>query len=511
MMNGVTAEDWLIRRAFMTSEWTPTQSKTRAANQQQLYIDGEWIDGDGHFAVASPWDGAIEGVVASATRQQVDDAITAAHRHLAKPLPLVERAEMLERSAALVGARAEEFARGISAESGKPMTAARSEVTRAIDTLQLAGEEARQIRGSTVPVDAVRAGIGLFAFERPGPLGVVAAITPFNFPLNLVCHKLGPALAAGCPVVIKPSEKTPLTAGRLVEVFAEAGVPRGMVNLITGDPMLIVSALLEDDRIAAVNFTGSAEIGWSLKERSPRKHHVLELGSNTALVVARDANLDAAAEAAVSSGFAFSGQTCLSVQRCFVDASVADDFLDRLASRAAALPVGDPSLDTTAIGPLITEESQSRVASWVDEAIEQGADIVTGYKLKNGVMPATVLDNVNPGSKVLREEVFGPVVSVCRVADISEALTRVNDSRFGLNTAIFTRDLDLGLSFAARAEAGSVLINITPSFRADNMPYGGVKDSGQGREGISYAINEMTERKLIVMPASGQLGMPQNM
>jgi acyl-CoA reductase-like NAD-dependent aldehyde dehydrogenase len=509
-MFGSLTRGWGGRREFMTSEVTPTQSVARAVTRQQLYVDGDWIDGDHEFDVASPWDGAVEGVVASATRQQVDDAIAAAHRHLAKPLPLVERAEMLGRAAALVRARGEEFARGLSAESGKPITAARSEVTRAIDTLQLAGEEARQIRGSTIPIDAVRAGIGLFAFERPGPLGVVAAITPFNFPLNLVCHKLGPALAAGCPVVLKPSEKTPLTAGRLVEVLAEAGVPDGMVNLITGDPMVIVSALLEDDRIAAVNFTGSAAIGWSLKERSPRKHHVLELGSNTALVVARDADLDAAAEAAVSSGFAFSGQTCLSVQRCFVEATIADEFLDRLAARASALPVGDPSLETTAIGPLITEESQTRVTSWVDEAVEQGADVVTGYKLKNGVMPATVLDNVDPAAKVLREEVFGPVMSVCRVSDMAEALSCVNDSRFGLNASIFTRDLDLGLSFAARAEAGTVLINITPSFRADNMPYGGVKHSGQGREGVAYAINEMTERKLVVMPSSGQLDTVQN-
>jgi acyl-CoA reductase-like NAD-dependent aldehyde dehydrogenase len=489
----------------MTSETTPTHSEARALSYQQLYIDGDWVDGGGEFEVASPWDGAVEGVVASATRQQVEDAIAAAHRHLARPLPLVDRAEMLERAAALVRGSAEEFARGISAESGKPITAARGEVARAIDTLQLSGEEARQVRGSTVPVDAVTAGVGMFAFERPTPRGVVAAITPFNFPLNLVCHKLGPALAAGCPVVLKPSEKAPLTAGRLIEVLAEAGVPGGMVNMVTGDPTLVVSALLEDERISAVNFTGSAAIGWSLKERSPRKHHVLELGSNTALVVARDADLNAAADAAVSSGFAFSGQTCLSLQRCFVDESVADEFLGRLAARASALPVGNPTLDSTAIGPLITDESRDRVMSWVDEAVDLGAEVVTGRELKNGVMPATVLDNVDPSARVLREEVFGPVMSVCRVADLAEALTRVNDSRFGLNTSIFTRDLDLGLAFADQAEAGTILINITPSFRADNMPYGGVKDSGQGREGVAYAIHEMTERKLVVMPMSRRL------
>ena len=490
----------------MSNETTPMRSTDEMVIQQQLYVDGGWVDGRGdEFDVVSPWAGTVQAVVAGATRDQVHDAIASAQRHLAAPLPLVERAEMLERAAALVAARAEEFARGISAESGKPITAARSEVTRAIDTLRLSGEEARQIRGGTVPVDAVRGGIGLLAFELPAPVGVVAAITPFNFPLNLVCHKLGPALAAGCPVVLKPSEKTPLTAGRLVEVLAEAGVPDGMLNLITGDPTLIVSTLLEDDRIAVVNFTGSAAIGWSLKERSPRKRHVLELGSTTALVVAQDADLSAAAEAVTSSAFAFSGQTCLSLQRCFVHESVADEFLELVAARASALPVGDPALDETVVGPLITDEAQARVASWIDEAVDQGAHIVTGYETVNGIMPATVLENVDPSSKVLREEVFGPVISVCRVSGTDDAVRRVNDSRFGLNTSIYTQDLDTAMSFAAHVEAGTVLINVTPSFRADNMPYGGVKDSGQGREGVAYAIREMTERKLVVMPAGKRL------
>lgn len=485
---------------------TLTHEPTGTTTHQRLYVDGAWVEGHDQFNVTSPWGRGVMGVVESATRDQVDQAIAAAHAHLQNPLPLVERAEMLERAAALVASQAEEFARGISAESGKPITAARGEVARAVDTLQLSGEEARQIRGGTVPVDAVRAGVGMVAFELPMPVGVVAAITPFNFPLNLVCHKLGPALAAGCPVVLKPSEKTPLTAGRLISVLNEAGVPAGMLNLVTGDPNLIVSALLEDDRIAVINFTGSAAIGWSLKERSPRKRHVLELGSNTALVVAADADVNAAVDAALASGFAFSGQTCLSLQRCFVHEAVADEFTERLAAGAALLPVGDPSLEQTAIGPLITEDARARVGSWVDEAVQMGAEVVTGAELIDGVMPATVLDNVDPSSKVAREEVFGPVVSVCRVPDIADALRRVNDSRFGLNTSIFTSDLDMALSYATRAEAGAVLVNISPSFRADNMPYGGVKDSGQGREGAAYAIHEMTERKLVVMPVSKRFG-----
>jgi acyl-CoA reductase-like NAD-dependent aldehyde dehydrogenase len=490
----------------MSHEMALTSETTDSTSHQLLYIDGQWIDGDGRFDVRAPWGQDVAGVVESATPEQVDRAVAAAHRQLSRPAPPVERAEMLQRAAALVAERAEQFAAGISRESGKPITAARAEVTRAIDTLQLSGEEARQIRGATVPVDAVRAGVGMFAFELPLPLGVVAAITPFNFPLNLVCHKIGPALAAGCPVVLKPSEKTPLTAGRLVEVLHEAGAPIGTVNLVTGDPSVIVTQLLEDDRVAAVNFTGSAAIGWSLKQRSPRKHHLLELGSSTALVVAADADIQAAVNAAIASGFAFSGQTCLSLQRCFVHEVVADEFTERLAKAAEVLSVGDPSLEQTVIGPLITEDARHRVGSWVDEAVEQGARLVTGADLIQGVMPATVLDNVDPASKVIREEVFGPVVSVTRVRDIATALQRVNDSRFGLNTSIYTSDFDMALSYAARAEAGTVLINISPSFRADNMPYGGVKDSGQGREGVAYAVHEMTERKLIVMPAPRQFG-----
>ena len=473
--------------------------------RQSLFVDGRWLDGEGQFNVTSPWQGAVQGVVASAAQQQVDDAIAAATRHLDRPLPAVERAEALQRVAALVAYRGEEFARVISRESGKPITAARTEVTRAVNTLQLSGEEARQVHGTTVPVDAVHAGVGRFGFELPAPRGVVAAITPFNFPLNLVCHKLGPAIAAGCPVVLKPSEKTPLTAGRLMETLTEAGLPGGMVNLVTGDPQMIVSRLLADERVAIVNFTGSAAIGWSLKERSPRKHHVLELGSNTALVVARDADLGAAVEAAVASGFTFSGQTCLSVQRCFVDEAIADEFTECLAAAASALPAGDPGLDSTVVGPLITEEAQTRIRSSVNEAVAAGAQIVTGGGTNHGVMPATVLDRVDPSAKVMREEVFGPVVSVCRVPDTADAIRQVNDSRFGLNTAIFTDSLGSAMTFAAQAQAGTVLINTSPSFRADNMPYGGVKDSGQGREGVAYAIHEMTQRKLIVLPIGSMM------
>jgi acyl-CoA reductase-like NAD-dependent aldehyde dehydrogenase len=470
---------------------------------QQLFIDGTWVDGDGTFTVAAPWDGHEVGTVAIARPEQVTAAITAAHACLAAPLPRVRRAEILERASALIAENAEELAAILSAESGKPITAARTEVARAVDTMQLSGEEARRIAGRTIPMDGVAGGVGMIGFELTGPVGVVAAITPFNFPLNLVCHKVGPCLAAGCPVVLKPSERTPLTAGRLVALLQQAGLPGGMVNLVTGDPAMIVGTLLDDPRVAMVNFTGSAEVGWSLKERSPRKRHVLELGSNTAMVVAADADLDAAVDAAVTGGFGFAGQACISLQRVYVVDTVHDEFLGKLVDATRELAVGDPALPETVVGPLITRAARDRVAGRVADAVAAGATAHTGGAIVNGILGPTVLSGVGRGASILCEEAFGPVVSVVSVPDLDAAVAAVNDSRFGLNTAIFTADLSSAMDYAARAEAGSVLINVPASFRADNMPYGGVKDSGQGREGVASAVAELTERKLVVLRGGG--------
>jgi acyl-CoA reductase-like NAD-dependent aldehyde dehydrogenase len=468
---------------------------------QQLFIDGRWVDGEGTFAVRAPWDGHLVGEVATARPDQVDAAIAAAHAHLAEPLPRVQRAQILEQASALIAEQVDELASLLSAEAGKPITAARAEVGRAIDTMRLSGEEARRIAAETIPIDGVSGGIGLLGFELTEPVGVVAAITPFNFPLNLVCHKLGPALAAGCPVVLKPSEKTPLSAGRLVALLDQAGLPAGMLNLVTGDPAEIVDRLLSDPRVTVINFTGSAAVGWSLKERSPRKRHVLELGSNTAMVVAADADLDAAAAAAVSGGFGFSGQACVSLQRVYVLPEVHQAFLEALVAATRAVATGDPARSDTVVGPLITTAARDRVVARVTEAVAGGASVLTGGEIVDGMLQPTLLSGVDPKTEIVREEIFGPVVSVIEVANLDAAIDAVNDSRFGLNTAIFTADLQAAMDFAARAQAGSVLINIPPNFRADNMPYGGVKDSGQGREGVASAVRELTERKLVLLPA----------
>jgi acyl-CoA reductase-like NAD-dependent aldehyde dehydrogenase len=466
---------------------------------QQLYVDGRWIDGTGREPVRSPYDDTVLGTYAVATPEQVTAAVDAAERVLATGLPAHRRAAILDAVGGIVAERREELAQVLSAEAGKPIKAARGEVDRGLTTLRLSADEARRLPAEAVQLDGFPVGDGLIAWTLPEPIGVVGAITPFNFPCNLVLHKLGPALAAGCPVVLKPSEKTPLTAGWLVAAFAEAGLPAGWLNLVTGDPMRIVPILQDDDRVAVLTFTGSSAVGWDIRAGSPRKHHVLELGSNTAMVVDESADLDLALAAAVSGGFGYAGQACISVQRLYVHDAVADEFLDRFGTAVDALVVGDPSDDRTDVGPLITPAAAERVLSWVTDAVAAGARLVTGGTMTGRLLRPTVLTDVEAASPLRCEEVFGPVVTVVRIKDVAEGLREVNDSRFGLNTAIYTNDLAHALDFARRAQAGTVLVNASPSFRADQMPYGGVKDSGHGREGVKYAVAALTAPKLVVI------------
>lgn len=464
---------------------------------QQLYIKGSWVEGKEPFDVIDPWNGELVGKAARASSTQVLEAIAAAAG--AEPLALHRRATILRAVASEVGERCEEFAQLIRREAGKPISSARQEVGRAVDTLLLAAEGSRTLAGVTVPMDAVASGEGLVAFTEPHPRGPVAAITPFNFPLNLVAHKVGPAIAAGCPVVLKPSEKTPLTAGLLVEAFHNAGLPPGHLNLVTGDPVEIVDLLLNDDRIAVITFTGSAALGWQLKSRSPRKHHVLELGANTAMVVAADADIDKAVTAAVASSFTFAGQACVSLQRIFVHEDIAEDFIGRLAHAAQRLPSGDPDHEETVVGPLITPEATARLQTWISEAVSAGATLACGGRILKDVLEPTVLAGVARSEKLMCEEAFGPVVSVNTFTTMDEAVAAVNDSRYGLNASIYTNDIKTALRFSKSIEAGTVLVNVPASFRADHMPYGGVKDSGQGREGVPYAIRELTEPRLTVL------------
>ncbi|MFJ4172061.1 aldehyde dehydrogenase family protein [Paenarthrobacter sp. NPDC089714] len=469
-------------------------------HSQLLYINGQWVNGlgEGTTEVRDPYDDTLVGTTARASETQAHDAVDAASSALQQPLQAQERATILLRTSELITERIEEFAEIIRAEAGKPITTARGEVLRAATTFRLAAEEATRLPSETVNFDAVN-GRNPLAFTVAEPVGVVAAITPFNFPLNLVAHKVGPALAAGCAVVLKPSERTPLTAGFLAHVLEDAGLTAGWFNLVTGDPRIISKAWTENPSVAVITFTGSAGVGWKLKASSPSKRHVLELGSNTGLIVAEDADLDRAVDAVVTGGFAFSGQACVSVQRVYVHEDIAEDFTAKLKTAVDALVAGDTRDPQTTVGPLVSKDARERVMSWIDEATERGATIVSGGTLDGTVIRPTVLANVPTDAKVVYEEVFGPVVIIQTIKNLEEGLAQLNSSRYGLNTGIFTRNVDAALKFARQAEAGTVMVNITPSFRSDSMPYGGVKDSGQGREGVKYAIAELLEQKLIVL------------
>lgn len=452
------------------------------------------------------WTGEVIGELALGGAAEAVAAVDAAARADPDAFPADERSAVLARVSAALAVRADEFAALITAETGKPVTAARTEVARAVGTLAASAEEARRLPGERVPLEATAAGAGTLAVTVPVPRGVVAAVTPFNFPVNLVAHKVGPAIAAGCPVVLKPSDKAPLVAVRLVELFAEAGLPAGWLTLVHGPAEPVVGAWLEDDRVAVLNFTGSAAVGWSLKARSPRKVHILELGSATAMYVHRSADLDRAAADVVAAGYANSGQACISLQRLYVDAEVADDLLARVATTLREVPVGDPRDPATVVGPLVTLAAAERVAGRVQEAVAAGASVLVGSATPadvpdSGVLHPVLLADAPPGASVLREEVFGPVVTAVRVADAEEAVRAMNDSRFGLNASVYADDLGTALEVARTVEAGSVLVNVPPSFRADHMPYGGVKDSGQGREGVRYAVAELVDMKLIVLKA----------
>jgi acyl-CoA reductase-like NAD-dependent aldehyde dehydrogenase len=467
--------------------------------EQSLLINGRWVSGVDTFEVRDPFDQTLVGMVAVASPDQAAEAVSAARDAMLLDWPAASRADVLLKGSQLVADRSAEFAEVLRAEAGKPISAALVEVSRAVNTLRIASEEARRLPSETVQFDEVSPGITPLGFTIAKPFGVVAAITPFNFPLNLVLHKVAPAIAAGCAVVLKPSERTPLSAGLLAEALIEAGLPTGWLNLITGRPQEIVPVWNGHRDVAVITFTGSAEVGWRLKAASPRKRHVLELGSNTAMVVAADADLQKAVNAAAVGGYTFSGQACVSVQRVYVEEPVAAEFTTMLAAAVEKLPVGDTKDLATVVGPVISLQARDRLMSWIEEAVADGARLVTGGTLEGICLRPTVLADVPATARVMREEVFGPVASIRTVKSVAEGIAEVNSARYGLNTAIFTRDLASAIRFARDAEAGSVLVNITPSFRADHMPYGGVKDSGQGREGVKYAIAELLDQRLIVL------------
>jgi len=469
------------------------------ATERSLLIDGEWIETGEWLEVRSPYDDSVVARVAKGGAEETRSAIAAAERAMQNPLAAHERAAILDRTARLIDERAEEIARTISSEAGKPMKAARVEVARAASTFTMAAVEARTLAGEVVPMDASPAGAGKVALTLRLPIGVVGAISPFNFPFNLVAHKVAPALAAGCAVVLKPASQTPLSALLLAEFETEAGLPSGWLNVVCGSAAEIGDVLVEDERVTLITFTGSAGVGWKLRERAPRKRVNLELGNATPVIVAADADLDDVAMRLAANAFSFAGQSCISVQRIYVQNSAYDPFLERFLPRVDALVVGDPADDATDVGPLIATSERDRILEWIGEATAQGARVLAGGTLDGELLRPTVIVEAPAGAKISCEEVFGPLCTVTPFESLDEAITLANGTRFGLQAGIFTSDVKAALQAAAGLEFGGVTINEAPTFRADQMPYGGVKDSGNTREGPAYAVREMTEDRLVVI------------
>ena len=469
------------------------------ATEKRLLIGGEWVETGEWQEVRSPYSGEVVGRVAKAGADETRRAIDAAEAAMQDPLPRHKRAEILVRVAGALGRRHDEVARLISDEAGKPLKAAKVEASRAMSTYTFAAVEARKLTGETVPMDASQAGEGKLAFTLREPVGIVGAISPFNFPLNLVAHKVAPALAAGCAVVLKPAGQTPLSALLLAELEEEAGLPPGWLNVLVGPSSEIGDVLVEDPRVKAITFTGSSGVGWKLRERAARKRVNLELGNATPLIVEPDADVEAAATATATNGFSFAGQSCISIQRVYVQESVRDDFVARLVPKVEALVLGDPADENTDVGPVIDRDARDRILDWIEEARSAGAEILTGGELDGELIRPTVIANADPSLKVSCEEVFGPVVTVNSYRTLDEAIDAANSTEYGLQGGIFTGSLDSAFLAAQRLEFGGVTVNEAPTFRADQMPYGGVKNSGNTREGPAYAVRELTEDRLVVI------------
>jgi acyl-CoA reductase-like NAD-dependent aldehyde dehydrogenase len=467
--------------------------------EARLLLDGEWIETGEWQEVRSPYSGEPVGRVPQAGAEHARRAVDAAARAMQEPLPAHRRAEILDTVAGLLRERQDDVAATISAEAGKPMKAASVEAERAVSTFTMAATEARRLAGDVVPMDASPAGVGKMAYTMRVPIGVVGAITPFNFPLNLVGHKVAPALAAGCAVVLKPAGQTPLSALLLAELETEAGLPPGWLNVLVGPSAEIGDVLVEDERVRLITFTGSAEVGWKIRERAARKKVNLELGNATPVIVEDDADLDEVTTKLAANAFAFAGQSCISVQRIYVGRSAYEDFVSRFVPKVEALNVGDPADDDTDVGPVIDDDARERIVSWIEEAKAGGARVLTGGELSESILRPTVLADVTPDMKVSCLEVFGPLCTVSAYDSLDEALELANATEYGLQAGIFTGSISTALKASRVLEFGGITVNEAPTFRADQMPYGGVKASGNTKEGPYYAVREMTEERLVVI------------
>jgi acyl-CoA reductase-like NAD-dependent aldehyde dehydrogenase len=477
-------------------------TQTMEAVDHKLLAAGEWVETGEWVEVRSPYDGTAVGRVAQGDAATVDSAVLAAQAAFeSADFPQHARAAVLDRAAELVGERIEDLALTIAAEAGKPLKTARVEAARCVDTLTFSAVEARKLTGGTVPMEASPAGAGKLGVMLRVPYGVVGAISPFNFPLNLVAHKLGPAIAAGNAIVLKPAGQTPISALKLAAILVEAGLPEGWLSVVPGPGSSVGNAIVEHELTRALTFTGSSTVGWGIRSRVPHKKVNLELGSNAPLIVHSDGDWEAAADKAKLHAFSHAGQSCISIQRVLVQEDIADAFTERLVANAEALRVGDPLDPETDVGPLISPADRERVKGWVDEAVAAGAELLTGGELvdEGRCLAPTLLASPPRDAKVWCEEIFGPVATIDRYSNFEQALEMANDSKFGLQAGVFTRDLGRGLQAARTLEFGGVLINEVPTFRADQQPYGGVKDSGNTREGPAFAVLELTEERFVTL------------
>ena len=467
----------------------------------KMHIGGKWMDSDDRIDVVNPFDGTTIDTVPKATPQDVSDAIATAAKgaEVMRKMPAYERYQLLDRAARLMYERQQDLGRTITLEEGKVLAEGLGEAGRSAETITLSAEEAKRLTGETLDLSAASNGAGKFGFTLRVPCGVVVAITPFNFPLNLVCHKVGPALAAGNAVIVKPASDTPLSAIKLVEILLEVGFPPEAVSVLTGSGASVGDAIASDPRVRKISFTGSRDVGEHICRTAGLKKVTMELGSNSPVVVMDDADIDKVADGVALAGFANAGQVCISAQRILVEDKAYGDLTDALQARVEGITTGDPLADGTKMGPMIRESDAERVESWIQEAVAAGARLVAGGSRSGTLHQPTVLADVTPDMRVSRDEVFGPAVALTRVSDIDEAIAIANDTNYGLSASIFTQDIDRAIKYAQNVESGNIHINWGTMWRADMMPYGGLKDSGMGKEGPKYAIQEMTESKMIVI------------
>ncbi|WP_435529444.1 aldehyde dehydrogenase family protein [Peribacillus simplex] len=473
---------------------------TANSDKKRLYIGGEWLEGNDHYDLLSPYSGKVIAQVPLAEKETVLNAIECAEQGAKemKKLTALERSNILERAAGIFKERLEECALILAKENAKPLKAARGEILRTIETYKFAAEEAKRIHGETIPMDAAKNGKGRFAYTKREPLGVIAAITPFNFPFNLAAHKLGPAFAAGNSVILKPASQTPLSALAAAEIFEAAGLPKGALNVVTGKGSVVGDVLVTDPRIKMVTFTGSVEVGLGIKEKAGLKKVTLELGSNSAVIIDSADDLDAVALRCAEGSFAYSGQVCISVQRIYVQEDLYEAFLQKFTEKTKQLKLGDPESEETDLSSLITINEAKRVEGWIESARKAGTEIAYGGQRTGAILQPTIIKNAGPTQEISCQEAFAPIVSVNSYKTWDEAIDHVNDSLYGLQAGVYTTSMPKAFDAVERLEVGGVIVNDIPSFRVDQMPYGGVKNSGTGREGVKYSVEEMTELKLAV-------------